>query len=113
VNGSATDRADSGNNLVHFIRDLLEGVRHKAHRRSGYCLANRFRIGRVIFGRLHVWHDELRCHQLDQLFLALPVARPVMRATTCFHTDETGGQIGEEHGHLIALDLLLEHCPAH
>jgi len=53
--------------------------------------------------------DELWCHQLDRMALALQLACPIMRTSTCFHADETGRQIDEEDSHLIALDLLHQH----
>jgi len=83
--------------------------RHKAHVRPHHRFTDRFSIGRIVLVGLDVGLDELRRHQTHRVPIALQRARPVVRATARFHADQTRRQLGEEHRHLLAPQLLAQH----
>ena len=90
-----------------LLPDMLE--RHEAHVRPRHCFANRLSVCYVVLVGLHVGFDELRRHQPHGVAHALQLARPVVRAAAGLHSDQAGRQIGEELGHLLAAQLLLEY----
>ena len=50
----------------------------------------------------------MRCHQLDGMPQTLQLVGPEMGATTSFHADQTGGQVGKDSDHLVPLELLFQ-----
>jgi hypothetical protein len=70
--------------------------RHKSHRRPRNCLADRFRIGRVVLVRLNVRLDELRRHQLYGMPLLHQFSGPKMCTAAGFHPDQARWPVGEE-----------------
>lgn len=88
---------------------LLHGLDgNEAHVRPCHRFADCSRIGRI--GRIvlpspDVGFDVARRHQLHGVTELANLACPVMRGRAGFHTDETGGQLGEERNHLAATKL--------
>jgi hypothetical protein len=58
--------------------------RDKSHVGSSDCLADRFRIPRIVLVALHLRLHELRRHQFDRVTERAELARPEMSATTGF-----------------------------
>jgi hypothetical protein len=65
--------------------------------------------GRVVLVALHVRLDELRSHQANGVAQDLQLARPVVRARTGLHTDQTGRKVGKKRSDLVAPQLLAKH----
>jgi len=93
---------------------LLAAVlnRHEAHVGAGHRFADRLGVRGIVLVRLDVGFDELRSNQLHRVSQLGEFPRPVVGAPACFHTDQARRQVGEERGHLVALQLLLQHRPA-
>ena len=108
LGGSGFDEA-----LAHRVQcqhalllNVLDG--HKAHVGAGYCLADGFCIGCVVFIGFDVGFDELGSYEFDGVAQALELASPVVGAAAGFHADQTRGQVHKERGHLVTLQLLLK-----
>src|SRR5215510_14363714 len=68
-----------------LLVDVLD--RHKAHGRTRHRFRDRLGIAAVVFIRLDVRLDELRCHELHLVAIRPEASRPVMRAPTGFYAD--------------------------
>lgn len=72
---------------------LIRLDRYKAHVGPAHRLADRLRVGSIIFVRLRVRFNELRCHQLYGIPHRGQLARPVMRAAARPMPIEHGGRL--------------------
>src|SRR2546425_3880213 len=89
---------------------LLNGLdRHKAHVLPTDRFANRFRVARIIFIRLHVRFHDLCGDELHSVAEFAELARPEMRAAAGLHPDQARPQLGEEIHHLRTLQGLAQH----
>jgi len=83
--------------------------RHEAHVGSGYGLAYRLCVGRVVLVALDVRLHELRRYQPNSVTEPLQLSGPMMRTAARLHADQTGRQVGEKDGDLVSPQLLANH----
>jgi hypothetical protein len=95
------------------LLDVLR--RHKTHRGPRHRFAHAFGIAHVVFVRLNRGFDKLGGHEFDFMMMCTESSSPVMRPATGLHTDEHGGQCGDEGhqgiaGEAFAQDDLAPSC---
>src|SRR6266567_1505731 len=83
--------------------------RHKAHGRTRHRFRDRFGIAAVVFIRLDVRLDELRCHELHLVAIRMEASCPVMRAATGFYADEYQGQLRDKGHQVMPRQALAKH----
>jgi hypothetical protein len=66
---------------------------YKPHVRPADRFADRLRIGGIILVCLHVWFDELRCHQLHGVPETGELTGPVVSTPASLHPDQAGLQL--------------------
>src|SRR4030095_1013168 len=74
-----------------LLGDVLD--RHKAHGRTRHGCRDGLGITAVVFVRLDIRLDALRCPELDLVAIRADASRPVRGTTTGFHADEHWGQL--------------------
>src|SRR5208283_2802644 len=90
-----------------LLFDVLD--RHEAHSGPAHRLADRLRIGDVVFIRLHIRLHKLWCNKPYRMSKALQRTSPMMRTGASLHTNYAGRQVPKEYCHLCAPQLLAEH----
>ena len=82
--------------------------RHESHGRASHCLADRFRVGRVVLTSLNVGLNVVRRHQANLMSKRCELAGPVMRRRAGFHGNQARRQLREERRYLAATQLLTQ-----
>src|SRR5262249_24294502 len=82
--------------------------RHKTHRRAPKSLANRFRIGGIVFVALDVRLHVLRWHQSPLVAKRAQLPRPVVRRRARLQANQTGRQSTKERQKLRTPKLLAQ-----
>src|SRR5262249_43489893 len=82
--------------------------RHKTHRRAPNSLANRFRIGGIVFVALDVRLHVLRRHQSHLVAKRAQLPRPVVRRRARLQANQTGRQSTKERQNLRTPKLLAQ-----
>ncbi len=91
-------------------RLLLDALhRHEAHVRPTHRLTDRFGIGDIIFIRLHVRLNKLRCNKPYRMSKALQRTGPVMRTGAGLDPNHTRRQISKKYGYLRSSQLLAQY----
>jgi hypothetical protein len=83
--------------------------RHKAHGRTRHRFRDGLGIAAVVFIRLDVRFDKLRCHELHLVAILAEASCPVMCAATGFYADEYRRQLRDKRHQVMPGQALTPH----